>query len=349
MQSSDSSIETASICSGYSACSQESTISAYRKINCWGSEIDDISILSQMSDLEVVILSSNSVNDLSPIANCKGLTQLMLRKNNVSDFCQLRHLRDLGKLKTLWLMDNPLAQQPDYRLKVINILPQLTKLDRQVINDEERKKASEISSDAKTISHNDVKEIDVSNPNLEYLSSPEESALKESEIESGPSLTNKDEVQKTENNGSELPKELFANADPFIPANEANHARSGDTHDIATAVEGSIEIEDQVSTLKSIGKFADCMAKTSIMSATQEVRIIGAKLFSAPVRGMMFSGDSEKSQLQNSSAINENDKHLISDSGSKSNTLQAIELLLDSLSQNELNHLQNVISTKLLP
>ena len=73
--------------------------------------------------------SSNAVHDLSPLSSCKKLTQLSLRRNNVCSLSQLLHLKDISSLKTLWLMDNPVAKEDNYRFKVINLLPQVLKLD----------------------------------------------------------------------------------------------------------------------------------------------------------------------------------------------------------------------------
>merc|ERR1712062_443810 len=113
--------------------------SNFKKVNCWGSEIDDISILSQLSTLEVLVLSSNAVHDLSPLKDCTKLSQLFLRRNKVSTFDQLVYLKGLTNLRTLWLLDNPVSKHEKYRLNVISILPQLTKLDSKAISDEERK------------------------------------------------------------------------------------------------------------------------------------------------------------------------------------------------------------------
>lgn len=51
---------------------------------------------------------------------------------------EVRHLQNLRNLSVLWLMDNPITEQLDYRMKVIAALPQLTKLDSNEISNEER-------------------------------------------------------------------------------------------------------------------------------------------------------------------------------------------------------------------
>jgi len=51
---------------------------------------------------------------------------------------EVRHLQNLHNLSVLWLMDNPITDQIDYRMKVIAALPQLNKLDSNEISNEER-------------------------------------------------------------------------------------------------------------------------------------------------------------------------------------------------------------------
>lgn len=71
------------------------------------------------------------------------LTQeLYLRKNCISDLREIRYLLDLPYLKSLWLYDNPCAQIENYREIVIHHLPNLTKLDNNVVTQEERVAAS---------------------------------------------------------------------------------------------------------------------------------------------------------------------------------------------------------------
>ena len=42
---------------------------------------------------------------------------------------EVAHLRSLQSLRILWLSDNPCAQEPGYRERVIAMLPKLRKLD----------------------------------------------------------------------------------------------------------------------------------------------------------------------------------------------------------------------------
>ena len=79
-------------------------------------------------------VSSNSVNEISTlksVQNCVHLTELYIRNNKIVDLDEIYYLKNLNKLKILWLADNPAAQnEPDkYRLTVICTLKNLLKLD----------------------------------------------------------------------------------------------------------------------------------------------------------------------------------------------------------------------------
>lgn len=48
------------------------------------------------------------------------------------------HLARIPTLQILWLSDNPIDSDPQYRLYVIKALPKLTKLDEKDVTDDER-------------------------------------------------------------------------------------------------------------------------------------------------------------------------------------------------------------------
>ncbi|KAL5499652.1 hypothetical protein EMCRGX_G011106 [Ephydatia muelleri] len=109
-----------------------------RTLNCWARKLKDVSILSQLPNLEVLNLSCNDVGTLENIANCVKLTELYIRRNQLGDFKELQYLASLSKLEVLWLYDNPISSDPNYRSKVIRMLPQVKKLDNQIVSEEER-------------------------------------------------------------------------------------------------------------------------------------------------------------------------------------------------------------------
>lgn len=109
-------------------------ITKIKKLDIWGEDIQDISILSEMKKLSILSLSSNNVNDLSPLESCLNLRELYLRNNNISSFEEITHLKNLSKLKILWLEGNPIYNDPLYRYKILQILPQISVLDNQNCN-----------------------------------------------------------------------------------------------------------------------------------------------------------------------------------------------------------------------
>ena len=73
--------------------------------------------------LEMLSLSVNKIGSLRHFSACANLVELHLRKNEVTDLGEVRHLVGLKKLKVLWLCDNPCADVPDYRARVIQMIP----------------------------------------------------------------------------------------------------------------------------------------------------------------------------------------------------------------------------------
>lgn len=57
------------------------------------------------------------------------LRELYLRKNSIRDINEIGCLKNLPRLRVLWLSDNPCANVEKYRMTVLKNLPKLTKLD----------------------------------------------------------------------------------------------------------------------------------------------------------------------------------------------------------------------------
>jgi hypothetical protein len=116
-------------------------IESIRNLNLWGSNIEDISIIEEMPSLEVVSLSVNKIRTLRPFANLDNLRELYLRRNLISNLNEIKYLTECQNLSVLWLSENPICDNPNYRSVVICVLPQLQKLDDITITDEERDRA----------------------------------------------------------------------------------------------------------------------------------------------------------------------------------------------------------------
>lgn len=61
-------------------------------INLWSCEVDDISIIRQMPNLEVVSMSVNKIETLKSFSYCLKIQELYLRKNQIKDIQEVQHL-----------------------------------------------------------------------------------------------------------------------------------------------------------------------------------------------------------------------------------------------------------------
>uniref|UniRef100_A0A0K0F739 Protein C21orf2 (inferred by orthology to a human protein) n=1 Tax=Strongyloides venezuelensis TaxID=75913 RepID=A0A0K0F739_STRVS len=108
-----------------------------KKINLWGCEIDDISICKEMVNIQVLSLSRNKIKTCEPLQHCKNLEELYLRGNEIEDFHEFDWLKDLKKLKVLWIDENPCTKNIDYRKAIVKLIPTLTKLDDRCVSEED--------------------------------------------------------------------------------------------------------------------------------------------------------------------------------------------------------------------
>ena len=123
--------------------SRASDLENVRKLNCWGTDLTNISILRRMTCVTIVSLSVNKIETLADFAYCKNLEELYIRKNHISNLREICHLQKLAKLRILWLADNPCAVGDRYRLTVLKALPNLQKLDNVTVTEDEVNEALE--------------------------------------------------------------------------------------------------------------------------------------------------------------------------------------------------------------
>lgn len=119
--------------------SRQSDLGSIKKLNCWGSELSDVSIIRRMRGVEVLALSVNKISGLADFEDCHKLQELYLRKNNIKDINDLAYLQGLPHLKKLWLEENPCVEGagPNYRAIVLRALPNLEMLDNVSVTPEE--------------------------------------------------------------------------------------------------------------------------------------------------------------------------------------------------------------------
>ncbi|XP_044264838.1 acidic leucine-rich nuclear phosphoprotein 32 family member A isoform X3 [Tribolium madens] len=181
-----------------------SDLGKIKRLNCWGSELVDVSLLRKMPSVEVLSLSINKINSLVDFQLCKRLEELYIRQNDIRDLNQVVYLQNLPNLKNLWLGENPCANADGYRLAVIKALPQLQKLDNVQVSQEELREAQR---KGRVLCHPDDaqdSEEEYAPPQPQYYSESEYSPVQRSpprqepdyEIEESEDLYPKDEVSE---------------------------------------------------------------------------------------------------------------------------------------------------------
>jgi Leucine-rich repeat (LRR) protein len=116
-----------------------------KNLNLWGNDLEDISIIKDMPNIEICSLSLNKIYTLKDFPALKKLTELYLRKNLITDLTEAKYLTYCPNLKVLWLWDNPIADHPLYRQYIIKLLPNLVKLDNAAVTPEERVEAQKMN------------------------------------------------------------------------------------------------------------------------------------------------------------------------------------------------------------
>uniref|UniRef100_T2MJ28 Uncharacterized protein C21orf2 n=1 Tax=Hydra vulgaris TaxID=6087 RepID=T2MJ28_HYDVU len=118
-----------------------SDLSKIKKLNCWGSDLSDVSLLRKMSNLEVLNLSANNIFSLKDISFCSQLKELYLRKNHI-ELEEVKHLKNLPNLEILWLSGNPCAEKPFYKETILLNLPSVKKLDGILVTENDIENAT---------------------------------------------------------------------------------------------------------------------------------------------------------------------------------------------------------------
>ncbi|TNJ27639.1 putative U2 small nuclear ribonucleoprotein A' [Giardia muris] len=98
--------------------------------------------------VHTLFLSNNRVSTLTGLVQFARLRTLSLAYNNIHDFRELAHLSGLRELRTLRLDGNPIAKEPEYRLRVIaTVSDTLSSLDGVDVTEKERIAAAQLAAD----------------------------------------------------------------------------------------------------------------------------------------------------------------------------------------------------------
>ncbi|XP_055009834.1 leucine-rich repeat and guanylate kinase domain-containing protein [Boleophthalmus pectinirostris] len=108
------------------------------QLNLSGNKLTKIEGLENQLNLQILDLSHNQISSLSGLQKLHVLCLLNLEKNTISEIQECRHICNLLLLRDLNLLQNPVQEQPDYKLSVIFLLQHLTSLDQRDVLPEEK-------------------------------------------------------------------------------------------------------------------------------------------------------------------------------------------------------------------
>lgn len=151
-----------------------------------------LTALSGMEDkpsLAHINARDNTIADINIMSNdLPNLSYLNLRNNMIDNFGPVDVLSKLMNLRSLSLSGNPVEQLPNYRMEVLMRIVQLTRFDKQDVNEEERQLVDEyrikVEQDAEERRLNKIREeeiqkeaeekaaLDAENAALEALNAP---------------------------------------------------------------------------------------------------------------------------------------------------------------------------------
>ena len=106
-------------------------------------KLDDVA-----STLEQLWISYNQITSLEGVSCCTNLETLYCSNNNLKSFSELDHIASLPKLRDVLFVGNPMyddvADKSEARLHVIKHLPNVTKVDGEMVKPAERENAKDL-------------------------------------------------------------------------------------------------------------------------------------------------------------------------------------------------------------
>lgn len=110
-----------------------------------GNQLPRLDNLEENKRIREIYIQDNRIVSLACVRNFTFLRVLLASNNQIRNLeKQLTLLSRSAFLKKLDLFDNPVAEEPDYRMRLIYFVPQVEILDRHTVKLEERNKAAEV-------------------------------------------------------------------------------------------------------------------------------------------------------------------------------------------------------------
>lgn len=135
-----------------------------------GNRLSRIENLEENFRIKEVYAQDNMLVSLSGIRTFKFLRVLLASNNQIRNLDkQLAFLTRFAFLNKLDLFDNPVAEEPDYRLRLVYNIPQVEILDRHTVKVQERIRADEVVPNLDKVSTAKVEHHKKKNKNLSTL------------------------------------------------------------------------------------------------------------------------------------------------------------------------------------
>lgn len=71
---------------------QTSNLLSIKNLNFYGADLNDVSLLKEMPNIEICSLSLNKITTLRDFGALKRMSELYLRKNLISDLLEVKYL-----------------------------------------------------------------------------------------------------------------------------------------------------------------------------------------------------------------------------------------------------------------
>jgi len=103
-------------------------------------KLDDVA-----ETIEQLWISYNEISSLDGLSGCVNLTTLFCSRNSIKSFSELEKIACLTKLKDVLFLGNPMYEnltKAEARIEVLKRLPNVTKIDGELVKPDEREAAS---------------------------------------------------------------------------------------------------------------------------------------------------------------------------------------------------------------
>jgi Leucine-rich repeat (LRR) protein len=85
--------------------------------------------VNELEKLEILDISYNAVEHLENIDKLAHLECLYLNANRIGEYQELQLLKANAKLSTISLFGNDVSKEPGYRMKLVELLPEIDDID----------------------------------------------------------------------------------------------------------------------------------------------------------------------------------------------------------------------------